>query len=132
MLNGIKFDDLDTGIDDGKGYKSLVHGPKPEIVNFTNLQEEVNYLAAKINELREASVELNSICIVARADKQLSMYADYLQEKDIWTYKIKRTEAENRYLDGVRIATMHRVKGLENNKAVKTESEFDLYCFLII
>ena len=113
LLNGVKFDDLDTGIDDGKGYKSLVHGPKPEIVNFSNLQEEVNYLATKINELREANVDLNSICIVARTDKQLSMYADYLQQKDIRTYKIKRTEAEDRYLDGVRIATMHRVKGLE-------------------
>ncbi|MDU4324561.1 MAG: 3'-5' exonuclease [Clostridium celatum] len=113
LLNGIKFDDLDTGIDDGKGYKSLVHGPKPEIVNFANLQDEVNYLATKINELREANVTLNSICIVARTDKQLSMYADYLHQKDIRTYKIKRTEAEDRYLDGVRIATMHRVKGLE-------------------
>lgn len=113
LLNGIKFDDLDTGIDDGKGYKSLVHGPKPEMVNFSNLQEEVNYLATKINELREANVALNNICIVARTDKQLSMYADYLQQKDIRTYKIKRTEAEDRYLDGVRIATMHRVKGLE-------------------
>lgn len=113
LLNGIKFDDLDTGIDDGKGYKSLVHGPKPEIVNFSNLQEEVNYLAIKINELREANVALNSICIVARTDKQLSMYADYLQQKHIMTYKIKRSEAEDRYLDGVRIATMHRVKGIE-------------------
>ena len=81
--------------------------------NFSDLQQEVNFIANKINELRKESIELNNICIVARTDKQLGIYADLLKEKDIKTYKIKRTEAEDRYLDGVRISTMHRVKGWE-------------------
>lgn len=36
-----------------------------------------------------------------------------LRDYGIKSHKIKRKEAENRGIDGVRIATMHRVKGLE-------------------
>lgn len=113
LLNGIKFDDLDEGIDEGKGYKSLIHGPEPVMEHFSDLHQEVNFISNKINELRKENIDLNNICLVVRTDKQLGIYADLLKERDIKTYKIKRTEAEDRYLDGVRIATMHRVKGLE-------------------
>lgn len=113
LLNGIKFDDLDEGIDESKGYKSLVHGPKPEIKHFNSLQDEINFISQKIDVLLNNNVELNSICLVARTDRQLDMYSDYLTKEGIRTYKIKRTEAEDRYLPGIRVATMHRVKGLE-------------------
>lgn len=114
LLNGIKFDDLDIGTEDNKGYKSLVHGPSPEIVNFKNIDEEVDYIVNKIKELEEQGVDLNNICLVARTDKsQLDMYRDLLRDRMIKTYKIHRKEAEDRQTKCVRVATMHRVKGLE-------------------
>lgn len=113
LLNGIKFDDLDTGTEDNKGYKSLVHGPSPEVVNFNNVEEEADYIAKRINELEEQGVDLNNICLVARTDRQLDMYREFLRDRMIKSYKIHRKEAEDRQTKCIRVATMHRVKGLE-------------------
>lgn len=113
LLNGIKFDDLDTGEEDNKGYKSLVHGPNPEVVNFKNINEEVDYIAKNVKELEDQGIELNNICLVARTDKQLDMYKELLRDRMIKSYKIHRKEAEDRQNKIIRVATMHRVKGLE-------------------
>lgn len=113
LLNGIKFDDLDTGTEDNKGYKSLVHGPSPEVVNFNNIEEEVDYIANRIKDLEEQGIDLNNICLVARTDRQLDMYREFLRDRMIKTYKIHRKEAEDRQNKCIRVATMHRVKGLE-------------------
>ena len=113
LLNGIKFDDLDTGTEDNKGYKSLVHGPSPEVVNFNNIEEEVDYIAKRIKELEEQGVDLNNICLVARTDRHLDMYREFLRDRMIKTYKIHRKEAEDRQNKCIRVATMHRIKGLE-------------------
>ena len=113
LLNGIKFDDLDTGVEDNKGYKSLLHGPKPEVLNFKYIDEEVNYIASKIKELNNNGIDLNNICLVARTDRQLESYRELLRDKMIKTYKIHRKEAEDRENKSIRVATMHRVKGLE-------------------
>ena len=113
MLNGIKFDDLDTGTEDNKGYKSLVHGPSPEVVNFNNIEEEVDFIVKRIEELEDQGADLNNICLVARTDRQLDMYREFLRDRMIKTYKIHRKEAEDRQMQCVRVATMHRVKGLE-------------------
>lgn len=113
LLNGIKFDDLDTGVEDNKGYKSLVHGPNPEVVNFKNINEEVDYIAKNVKELEDQGIELNNICLVARTDKQLDMYKELLRDRMIKSYKIHRKEAEDRQNKIIRVATMHRVKGLE-------------------
>lgn len=72
--NGIKFDDLDTGVEDNKVYKSLLHGPKPEILNFKYINEEGNYISSKIKELIDRGVNLNNICLVSRTDRQLESY----------------------------------------------------------
>lgn len=113
LLNGIKFDDLDTGTEDNKGYKSLVHGPSPEVVNFNNIEEEVDYIANRIKDLEEQGIDLNNICLVARTDRQLDRYREFLRDRMIKTYKIHRKEAEDRQNKCIRVATMHRVKGLE-------------------
>lgn len=113
LLNGIKFDDLDTGVEDNKGYKSLLHGPKPEVLNFKYIDEEVDYIGSKIKELNDNGIDLNSICLVARTDRQLESYRELLRDKMIKTYKIHRKEAEDRENKSIRVATMHRVKGLE-------------------
>lgn len=113
LLNDIKFDDLDAGEDDNKNYKSLIHGPSPKITNFNNVQEEVDYIVKSIKELNGQGVDLNNICLVTRTDKQLDMYRDLLRDRKIKIYKIHRKESEDRYNKCIRIATMHRVKGLE-------------------
>ncbi|MGD2092466.1 MAG: 3'-5' exonuclease [Candidatus Aminicenantes bacterium] len=52
-------------------------------------------------------------CLVARTNQLLEQYKKALEEKGIEVYRIKRSEAEDRNKTGLRITTMHRVKGLE-------------------
>lgn len=56
---------------------------------------------------------MNNICVVARTKKLVEDYKTQLNKAGIKTYLIKRNNADDRNFDGVRVATMHRVKGLE-------------------
>lgn len=113
LLEGLKFDDLDAGVDEDKGYKSLIHGPKPEVNKFSTINEEANFICMKTKKLAECGVNINDICIVVRTDNQLEMYSEFIKAQGLQIYKLKRKNADDRNSNGVRIATMHRVKGLE-------------------
>ena len=113
LLNGVSFDDLDEDYDNGKGCQSLTHGDKPEIKKFATPEEELDYLVNRIHELEAAGVEQKNICIVARTHKLLDNYIAGLQRAGIKSFEIKANKTDDRSFEGVRIATMHRVKGLE-------------------
>lgn len=113
LLNGVSFDDLDDDYDNGKGCQSLTHGDKPEIKKFATPEEELDYLVSRIHELETVGVEQKNICIVARTHKLLDSYIAGLQRAGIKSFEIKSNKTDDRTFEGVRIATMHRVKGLE-------------------
>ena len=113
LLNGVSFDDLDEDYDNGKGCQSLTHGDKPEIKKFGTPEEELDYIVSKIKELEASGVEQKNICIVARTHKLLDNYISGLQRSGIKSFEIKANKTDDRSFEGVRIATMHRVKGLE-------------------
>ena len=72
----------------------------------------VSPAAARVG-LAEEGAAHESICVVTRTKKLSEAYASALEASGIATYTIKRDAAEQRDKPGVRIATMHRVKGLE-------------------
>jgi len=113
LLNGVAFDDLDEDYDNGKGCQSLTHGDKPEIKEFGTPEEELNFIVNKIKELEATGVEQKNICIVARTHRLLDTYISGLQRAGIKSFEIKANKTDDRTFEGVRIATMHRVKGLE-------------------
>ena len=113
LLNGISFDDLDEDIDLGDKCQSLTHGAAPIIKNFEDANEELNFIAEEIKKLKDNDVALNDICVVARTKSLLDDYVRQLKGEGINTFVIKRNKNDDRGLMGVRVATMHRVKGLE-------------------
>lgn len=113
LLNGVSFDDLDDEYDNGKGVQSLTHGQKPEIKECKTPEEEMSYIVEKIQALQAAGVDQKNICIVARTHKLLDAYIAGLQNAGMKSFEIKANKIDDRSFEGVRIATMHRVKGLE-------------------
>lgn len=113
LLEGRPIDDLDGGEDDQKGYMSLIHGEPPAVRTFASAAAEIDYLREHCAGLRGEGVALESVCLVARTKKLLELYAGNLHSAGIETYEIKRDSAEQRDRPGLRLATMHRVKGLE-------------------
>lgn len=116
LLEGVTMDDLDGGEDTLGGYKSLMHGVEPEVHPFDAFSEEVDYLASYLEDLDEE--ERRRVCLVARTGSLLSQYEGALRARDIATYPIRRDAAEDRSAPGVRLATMHRVKGLEFDRVL--------------
>lgn len=112
LLNGETIDDMDDGIDTNSDYKSLYHGPKPLIQGFTSYEEEVLYIDEYIKNIKRDD-ENSRICIVARTQKIIDGYSNYFTNKNISTIKISRNKKDNILNNGIRLATMHRVKGLD-------------------
>ncbi|WP_290734041.1 MULTISPECIES: UvrD-helicase domain-containing protein [unclassified Fibrobacter] len=113
LLNGISFDDLDDSFDVGDKCRSLTHGTAPVIQNFKDFDNEFDFIINEIKRLNNEGETLSSICIVARTQKYVDMYSDALNAAGMKVYAIKRNKSDDRSNDGIRVATMHRVKGLE-------------------
>lgn len=113
VLKGIPFDDLDGGIDDAKGYRSLTHGDAPFVETYDTFGDEVAALTKHVQDKIDSGMDPMEICIVARTNKMLTDYAEALNNAGIRSYEIKRSKTDDRHMPGVRLATMHRVKGLE-------------------
>ena len=116
LLEGVSFDDLDGGEDTHAGYKSLLHGVDPEVHGFNTFSEEIGYICSYVESLEE--VDRKRVCLVARTNQLVEQYDGALKARGIKTYPIRRSEAEDRAAPGVRLATMHRVKGLEFDRVL--------------
>ncbi|MDM7995625.1 MAG: UvrD-helicase domain-containing protein [Acidobacteriota bacterium] len=113
LLEGREIDDLDGGQDQQKGYMSLTHGQAPAVHSFAGFADEIAFLRGYIGDLQKEGTPLESICVVTRTKRLLEGYVNQFQEAGFGTYEIKRNAAEQRDKPGLRLATMHRVKGLE-------------------
>ncbi|MFW6106366.1 MAG: UvrD-helicase domain-containing protein, partial [Desulfovermiculus sp.] len=112
ILEGVSIDDLDDGQDTEKGTTSLLRGKEPLIKHFDSFDQECQFLADLAKE-KEKEGTLSTTCLVARTHFKLGRYAKTLQQRDIPVYHVQTNAAEDRKATGLRLATMHRVKGLE-------------------
>jgi superfamily I DNA/RNA helicase/mRNA-degrading endonuclease RelE of RelBE toxin-antitoxin system len=113
LLRGISFDDLDEAYDNGEICQSLTHGNIPQVKAFKSANEEFKYLAVQLKQLVASGVNLKNICMVARTHGLLDDYIAKLTKAGFRTYEIQRNKPDDRSFEGVRVATIHRVKGLE-------------------
>lgn len=107
-------DDLDGGRDTNDKYLSLMHGVKPDVRHFDTAGEEE---AAIVSYLRERE-DLSRVCLVSRTHNDVTRYEEALQAAGIDSYRLRRRRAEDHSAPGVRLATMHRVKGLEFDEVI--------------
>ncbi|MBP1564435.1 MAG: AAA family ATPase [Oscillospiraceae bacterium] len=113
LLKGISFDNLDGESDDIDQCKSLTHGQAPIVSSFKDIGQEINFIISEIDKLIENGAVLADICVIARTHRLLDTYINEFTRSGIRCYEIKNSNTDKRTLDGLRLATMHRVKGLE-------------------
>lgn len=119
LLEGVRFDDLDGGLDSQKGYTSLLHGVEPKVEHLSSFQAEIEYISLYLKQLQQETGNLlQEVCLVARTHDLLKQYEGALKAKGFDTYFVRRSEADDRRKEGVRLATMHRVKGLEFDRVI--------------
>ena len=113
LLEGRPIDDLDGGTDNQKGYMSLTHGAAPEIKVLKTAADEIDYIKHHVQGRVATGTPVESVCVVARTKNLVENYAAQLRATGLEVYQVKPDAADQRDRAGVRVATMHRVKGLE-------------------
>jgi len=113
VLTGQPIDDLDGGLDDHLGYKSLLHGAPPTVRHFDAQADEQAYVIGVVESLMiEDNVSAETICVVARKSSLLQAYQAAFEAAGIDCLYLQASTQDDAG-PGVRLATMHRVKGLE-------------------
>ena len=112
-----KVDDMEGGTETKTGYASLRHGSAPEVFCAQTPEDEVRWIAGRAKFLASDQSPLRTdyseMCVVARSRALTEYYAEGLKREGIPVRMVSRTTADNPDDKGLRVATMHRVKGLE-------------------
>lgn len=111
---GKTVDDMEGGEDEKTGYASLRHGPDPIVHKAESAHEECEWILSEIEALLKSDrgYTESDICITVRTNEQLALYESLLSGR-IHIRRISRDSADDPELPGIRISTMHRIKGLE-------------------
>ena len=126
LLAGRVIDDLDGGSDDDKGITSLTRGPEPLLRNFESREEQSAFIVAYLKQVKTEDASLRGVCVVARTRRERDAIADTLTEHDLTHVALEAGAVDAAETDGVRLATMHRVKGLEFDRVVMASINADL------
>ena len=118
LLAGSAIDDLDGGSDDNQGIRSLTRGPEPALERFDTQEEQIEFLMRYLAVLETSGEALRAVCIVARTTGERDAIKQHLLARDIEAEVIDRDAVDDAAHVGVRLATMHRVKGLEFERVV--------------
>jgi superfamily I DNA/RNA helicase/mRNA-degrading endonuclease RelE of RelBE toxin-antitoxin system len=113
VLSGSTFDDLDGGQNDLNDYRSLLHGKEPLVKGFKTFNEEVEYLVDQLQRITQEENTLSGCCLILRTKSLIDSYSKALNALGITTCQIHRSQADDLTTPGLRVATMHRVKGLQ-------------------
>ena len=118
LLAGSDIDDLDGGSDDNKGIRSLTRGPDPVLEWFGTREEQIAFLVRYLAAVQTSGEALRAVCIVARTTAEREAIKQQLLAQDVEVEVIDRDTVDDAAHAGVRLATMHRVKGLEFERVV--------------
>ena len=113
VLNGIEFDNMNGGKLDTMGYVSLRHGPTPSVYFAETINDELAWILKGIKEQVAKGIELEEICVTTHKHDDIVLIENYLNKHQIPTRWLKSDDKDDSSAIGVRLATMHRIKGLE-------------------
>jgi len=115
LLEGRDIDDLDGGSDDNRRYKSLSHGPVPEVIDALDPGAGMSAIVDRVVAWVTGSGQESppSVCVMARSKAERDEIARRLAARSVVTSVIEPDTVDSASSTAVRVATMHRAKGLE-------------------
>ncbi|MFF5595769.1 UvrD-helicase domain-containing protein [Streptomyces althioticus] len=112
LLAPVTVDALEgEGTDSLAGYRSLLHGGHPRAQGYATRQEETEALVDRVRELLDEGLAPHEIGVCARFNLSLDASEEKLKAAGIPVLRVKGQTAQG--AEGVRLATMHAMKGLE-------------------
>jgi superfamily I DNA/RNA helicase len=126
LLEGVDIDDLDDGHDELRKYKSLSHGPKPQVIQADGVDVAIDQAMAFLKAWRDldtaaatdnGSVPKTSAVLVRTANARAAI-EQRCKSEGVPTVVIDKDQTLAASPDAVRLATLHRAKGLEFDRVV--------------
>ncbi|MET7635730.1 UvrD-helicase domain-containing protein [Streptomyces sp. NPDC005078] len=112
ILSGSSVEDLGGDGDDSlSGYRSLLHGRRPHIGGHGSEQAEVAAMVERVEQWIAQGVQPAEIGVCARFNTLLDKAYDKLEAAGIPVVRVRDNPAPD--AAGVRLSTMHAMKGLE-------------------
>ncbi|WP_281154773.1 UvrD-helicase domain-containing protein [Streptomyces sp. HYC2] len=112
VLSPVTVDDLGgEGADTLAGYRSLLHGRRPQADGYGSEQAEVTALVERVEGWIAQGIRPSEIGVCARFNVLLDKAYDKLAAAGVPVVRVKDNPGPG--VDGVRLATMHAMKGLE-------------------
>ena len=115
LLEDCEVDDLDDGVDELKRYKSVSTGPTP-VKTAAKDQSEAHRKALEV--LTQAINEERSVCVMLPTKREVEDLAAFLRKREFRTLVIGPNDHDTADAQTIRIATMHRAKGLEFDEVI--------------
>ncbi|GHB15802.1 DNA helicase [Streptomyces viridiviolaceus] len=112
ILSPVSVDDLGgEGMDTLAGYRSLLHGRRPQVEGHGSEHAEVAALVERVQGWIAQGISPSEIGVCARFNVLLDKAYDKLTTAGVPVARVKDNPGAG--VDGVRLATMHAMKGLE-------------------
>jgi superfamily I DNA/RNA helicase/mRNA-degrading endonuclease RelE of RelBE toxin-antitoxin system len=118
LLEGYPVDDLDGGPDSNQGFKALTHGEPPKRRHFDSADQQATFIIEYLTRLQGEGEALGQVCVVARTRSEVDAIKEALEKAHIPTFPIQADGSDRGKPEAVRLATMHRVKGLEFDRVI--------------
>ncbi len=109
LLGRIPVVGLDDQVASLLGYRSPMHGVRPEVQTAVSREEELDALVARVRTWIDAGIEPHAIGVAARSNRLASQARDALKSARIKTFALTTRNPES----AVRVGSMHSMKGLE-------------------
>ncbi|MGV9505302.1 UvrD-helicase domain-containing protein [Streptomyces tendae] len=112
ILAPMSVDDLGgEGSDTLAGYRSLLHGRRPQVAGHGSEQAEVAALVERVQGWIAQGIAPSEIGVCTRFNVLLDKVYDRLTAAGVPVVRVK--DGQGSSVEGVRLATMHAMKGLE-------------------
>lgn len=112
IIKDDEFDDFDGGNEDKNGYRSLFHGALPVYNVYKTKREEVDAVLDQIKTLSNAGYKLSDIALACRLKNSIKDFQTSLHQNEVPYYRFENGSWHGNK-DGVRLLTLHALKGLE-------------------
>ena len=133
LLEGCEVDDLDEGPDENRRYKSVSHGPAPQVLTVSGLEGAAEAAVSFIRDWQAGDRQAGegqevslTFCVITPSEKTREAMALQLQARGLRTIAIT---AQSNHADAkgvIHLATMHRAKGLEFDGVIVVAHQDDL------
>jgi superfamily I DNA/RNA helicase len=96
----------------------LTHGPAPQLISYPSAPDQGAGLVSLVKGWVQEGVAPRAICVVARLNAEIDAIACHISAANVPCHKIVAEQADSGPTEAIRVATMHRVKGLEFDRII--------------